>query len=99
MAARKSYYIPGDIVSLYGHADGENGPHWTDLCQPPRFAKIVGIELHRYNDSWVLGYSVHEFYPGMTSEGYDQSCIVTKIKPGEISRLASGADIAKFNLR
>jgi hypothetical protein len=57
---RKARYDVGDEVELYGDADGENGPHPSDLDQPRRFARVLEVETHPANPEWVTGYVVEE---------------------------------------
>jgi len=88
---RKSRYAKGDIVVLHGHADGENGPHPSDLDEPIRLAKIIQPIFHPNNADWTTEYVIQEPTGENASGRGDQGLI----KPGEINRLAHAGDIAQ----
>lgn len=82
-------YPAGTIVVLFGYADGENGPSASDFDQPIRLAKIVRAIVHPNNPTWTTDYVVAE-PTGENASGWGDPDI---IKPGEIHRLATAADI------
>lgn len=84
---RKARYDVGDEVELYGHADGENGPHPSDADQPRRFARILEVHVHPNNDEWVLEYTVAE-HGERDSIEEPESVDVHRIKAGEVARLS-----------
>lgn len=76
VAARESHYKAGDWVRLYAEADGENGPHWTDLFRESPLAQVVLPMYHPNNPSWCEGYMVRLWGENVM------------VKPGRIHRLA-----------
>jgi hypothetical protein len=82
-AALEAGYQVGDRVILCGYADGENGPHPSDLDQPTRYAEVRAVVTHPANPAWITDYLVaesEEVAPGVTHVQ------IVRVTPGAIAR-------------